>query len=118
MSRYYWGVDLGGTKIECAVMSYDGDRCVLRERIATQSEQGYEHVLQRIKLLVELCAEKVGEYPESIGFGTPGALDPQTGVMKNCNSTSLNGQPLHNTKAGFCQGKAIGIISQLGRYSQ
>lgn len=94
MSRYYWGVDLGGTKIECAVMSYDGDRCVLRERIATQSEQGYEHVLQRIKLLVELCAEKVGEYPESIGFGTPGTLDPQTGVMKNCNSTSLNGKPL------------------------
>lgn len=94
MNRYYWGIDLGGTKIECAVMAYDDDRCVLRERIATEEEQGYDHVLQRIRLLVGLCVDKVGESPRCIGFGTPGTLDPQTGMMKNCNSTSLNGRPL------------------------
>ncbi|WP_299019683.1 ROK family protein [uncultured Photobacterium sp.] len=94
MSRYYWGVDLGGTKIECAVMSYDDDQCVLRERIATEGARGYEHVLYRIKQLIELCAERVGEYPVRVGFGTPGVLDPQTRVMKNCNSTSLNGKAL------------------------
>ncbi|WP_064607911.1 ROK family protein [Photobacterium sp. J15] len=94
MSRYYWGVDLGGTKIECAVMSRDDDQCIVRERIATEGEHGYEHVLQRIKSLIDICAEKVGEYPERVGFGTPGVLDPQTGVMKNCNSTSLNGKAL------------------------
>ena len=27
-------------------------------------------------------------------MGTPGALDPDLGGMKNCNSTHLNGQPL------------------------
>lgn len=94
MSRYYWGIDLGGTKIECAVMSYQDDQCVLRERIATEGHKGYEHVLQRIKLLIEQCAEKVGESPAIVGFGTPGTLDPQTGLMKNCNSTSLNDKPL------------------------
>ncbi|MCW8330216.1 ROK family protein [Photobacterium sp. SDRW27] len=94
MSRYYWGIDLGGTKIECAVMSYEDDQCVLRERIATEGDKGYEHVLQRIKLLVDLCTDKIGEKPESVGFGTPGTLDPQTGLMKNCNSTSLNGKAL------------------------
>lgn len=93
MSQYYWGVDLGGTKIECAVMSRKDDQCVLRKRVATEGSKGYVHILQRIKSLIDTCAESVGEYPEAIGFGTPGALDPQTGVMKNCNSTALNGQP-------------------------
>jgi predicted NBD/HSP70 family sugar kinase len=32
--------------------------------------------------------------PQKIGFGTPGVLDPLLKVMKNSNSTSLNGQPL------------------------
>ncbi|PSW06672.1 ROK family protein [Photobacterium lipolyticum] len=92
MSQYYWGVDLGGTKIECAVMARKDNRCVVRKRVLTQSDKGYVHILQRIKLLIDKCVEVVGEYPDAIGFGTPGALDPQTGVMKNCNSTALNGQ--------------------------
>ncbi len=94
MQKYYWGVDLGGTKIECAVLDQQTDECVLRERTPTEGEIGYRHVLDNIKSLIERCAEKVGEYPKSIGFGTPGTLDPQTGVMKNCNSTHLNDQPL------------------------
>ncbi|WP_205626078.1 ROK family protein [Photobacterium aquae] len=92
MSKYYWGVDIGGTKIECAVLAYHDDSCVLRKRIATEQEKGYQSVLQRIKQLIDECAQEVGEYPCAIGFGTPGTLDPATGVMKNCNSTYLNGQ--------------------------
>ncbi|MGF1688383.1 ROK family protein [Photobacterium japonica] len=94
MSKYYWGIDLGGTKIECAVMAYDDDRCVLRERIPTEGEKGYQHVINQIKRLIDRCIELVGESPSAVGFGTPGTLDPATGVMKNCNSTHLNGQPL------------------------
>jgi fructokinase len=37
---------------------------------------------------------KSGLDPKTIGFGTPGVLDPFLQTMKNCNSTSLNGQPL------------------------
>ncbi|WP_413111726.1 ROK family protein [Thaumasiovibrio sp. DFM-14] len=94
MQKYYWGVDLGGTKIECAVMDRETDTCVLRERMPTEGDKGYRHVLDNIKMLIERCAEQVGAYPERVGFGTPGTLDPQTGVMKNCNSTHLNDQPL------------------------
>ena len=94
MSKYYWGIDLGGTKIECAVMAYDDDRCVLRERIPTEGEKGYQHVINQIKRLIDRCIEFVGESLSAVGFGTPGTLDPATGVMKNCNSTHLNGQPL------------------------
>lgn len=93
MSQFYWGVDLGGTKIECAVMNTE-DQCVLRHRIDTEGEQGYEHVIGRIGLLVNTCANELGVFPERVGFGTPGTLDPATGVMKNCNSTFLNGRTL------------------------
>ena len=94
MDRYYWGVDLGGTKIECAVIERDTDSCVVRERIATEGDQGYTHILNQIKLLIDRCADQLGMRPQAIGFGTPGTLDPRYGVMKNCNSTALNGQPL------------------------
>ncbi|MGF1704218.1 ROK family protein [Photobacterium makurazakiensis] len=96
MAEYYWGIDLGGTKIECAVLSYKDDKCVLRERIATEGEQGYQHVLGQIKKLVDRCTALIGEQPYAIGFGTPGTLDPSAQTMKNCNSTHLNGQPLHH----------------------
>ncbi|ENP8455232.1 ROK family protein [Photobacterium damselae] len=92
--QYYWGVDLGGTKIECAVIDRNTEECVVRERIATEGQFGYEHVLNRIKELIDLCKEKSGITPARIGFGTPGTLDPKLGIMKNCNSTSLNGKPL------------------------
>ncbi|OBU28014.1 sugar kinase [Photobacterium kishitanii] len=94
MDRYYWGVDLGGTKIECAVIERNSDICVVRERIATESDQGYSHILNQIKLLIDRCVEQLGQRPQAIGFGTPGTLDPHYGVMKNCNSTALNGKPL------------------------
>ena len=94
MDKFNWGIDLGGTKIECAVLDKATGKCVLRERIATEREQGYQHILMQIQRLVLRCAESIGSYPEKIGFGTPGTLDPNTQVMKNCNSTELNGQPL------------------------
>ncbi|PSW19998.1 sugar kinase [Photobacterium sanctipauli] len=96
MANHYWGVDLGGTKIECAVLSYANNECVVRERIPTEGNKGYQHVLQQIKRLVVRCESLVGERPEAIGFGTPGTLDPISQTMKNCNSTHLNGQPLHH----------------------
>lgn len=94
MDRYIWGIDLGGTKIECIVLAKDSSECVLRERIATESQHGYEHILSQITTLIMRCAAMLGDYPKVVGFGTPGVLDPRTGVMKNCNTTALNGQAL------------------------
>jgi predicted NBD/HSP70 family sugar kinase len=44
--------------------------------------------------LVNLLAEASGLRPSTIGFGTPGVLDPLLQTMKNCNTTCLNGRPL------------------------
>lgn len=91
-----WGVDLGGTKVEGVVL--DPDRLtepIVRLRFPSEANKGYGHLCGQIKRLIEkMESETGGRRPETIGFGTPGAADPETGLMKNCNSTVLNGTRL------------------------
>lgn len=92
----FWGVDLGGTKIEAVVLE-DPHRPIplVRRRTATEREKGYSHILSRIRLLIdEIVEEEDLKRPDRIGFGTPGSCDPGTGRMRNCNTTCLNDQPL------------------------
>ena len=89
---YRIGIDLGGTKIEGVVLDAGGKE-ILRKRIATEREHGYQHILQRIKWLHdELAAAADG--PTTFGIGTPGAVSPRTGLLKNSNTVCLNGQPV------------------------
>src|SRR5690349_77020 len=76
-----WGIDLGGTKIECAVLDSNLDT-IIRKRIPTEADKGYPHILSQIKKLIEQVSEEIGEKPSAIGFATPGALEPGTRVMK------------------------------------
>jgi len=93
-NQQLWGLDLGGTKVECVVLeSEDNPKILARERIYTEKENGYRHILNRIKLLVDTVEKQVGSRPSHIGIGTPGTIDPSTGNLKNSNSTELNGQP-------------------------
>ena len=71
--KYYWGVDLGGTKIECVVLDRGNDAVVLRERLPTDRHKGYRHIVGQIARLVELCADTIEESPAVLGIGTPGA---------------------------------------------
>lgn len=94
-NKYLWGVDLGGTKTECVVLSADDpSKIITRKRIPTESQNGYQHIIHRIQTLVNMVKEETGIIPQHIGFGTPGALEPATQIMKNCNTTCLNGQAL------------------------
>jgi predicted NBD/HSP70 family sugar kinase len=91
-----WGIDLGGSKIEGAIMdAAHPDRVVCRTRVPTESGLGYEHIVNRVRLVVErLEAESGQPRPRVIGVGTPGAIEPATGTLKNSNTVCLNGQPL------------------------
>lgn len=95
MNNSLWGIDLGGTKIEGVVLkSMDDPTPLIRTRVDTEAEQGYEHIVQQIHKLVKMMEDGSGLKPQRIGFGTPGVLDPVLQTMKNCNSTQLNGMPL------------------------
>lgn len=87
------GIDLGGTKIEAIVMGSQS-RVLHRERVPTPRED-YRATLQAIAGLVQRAEAAVGaKQPLRCGFGTPGALSPATGRIKNANSLCLNHQPL------------------------
>ncbi|WPP51222.1 ROK family protein [Catalinimonas niigatensis] len=91
-----WGIDLGGTKIEGVILkSADNPEVLLRKRIPTEQAQGYAHIISRIKLLIEMMAEESGLSAEKIGIGTPGTVDPLSGLHKNSNTTCLNGNRFH-----------------------
>ncbi len=90
-SRAAIGVDLGGTKIEAAVLDEDG-RSLWRERMPTPAGD-YRATLQCIAALVARAEQGTGRSGCSIGIGGPGTLGTD-GRIRNANSTCLNGQPL------------------------
>ncbi len=83
------GIDLGGTKIEGVRLHPDG-RLDPRLRIPTPGGD-YRAILDAIADLVARL-DPGGTLP--VGIGTPGALSPATGLLRNSNSTCLNGRPL------------------------
>jgi fructokinase len=85
------GVDLGGTKIEVAVLDTAG-QFVFRERQPTP-QGNYTGTVEAIASLVHRAETAVGTV-DSIGIGTPGAISPRSGLIKNANSVVLNDKPL------------------------
>ncbi len=84
------GVDLGGTKIEIAALHADG-RIVLRERFPSPLGD-YDATVRGVRDGV-LKAEAELSAICTVGLGIPGTISPATGLVKNANSTWLNGKP-------------------------
>ena len=84
------GIDLGGTKIEVAAFAADGAE-VFRRRIPAPRDS-YEATVEALRGLVD-AAERATSRRGTVGVGTPGAVSPATGLLKNSNSTWLNGRP-------------------------
>jgi len=85
------GVDLGGTKIEALAIADDG-RELRRQRVATPRGD-YAATVAAIVTVVGDVERAVGARG-TVGIGIPGAISPATGLVKNANSTWLNGRPL------------------------
>lgn len=110
MTELRVGVDLGGTKIEAVVVRLGGETpdVVARERVATEREEGYEAVLARTAALVRDVTRAAGarDLPK-IGVGMPGSITwrgPDGGraaepLVKNSNTTCLNGRPFRGDLA-------------------
>ncbi|MBF0423179.1 MAG: ROK family protein [Magnetococcales bacterium] len=104
------GLDLGGTKIEVAVLTETGEFWY-RHRIATP-QGDYKKTLAAVVALIHQAIEKIkNEQPDatdpgsiSVGIGLPGAISHRTGRVKNANSTCLIGEDLQGdleTMLGF-----------------
>lgn len=85
------GVDLGGTKTEVVVLDDSGVERH-RRRVPTPRDD-YAATLAAIAGLVDE-AERAAGRCRSVGMGIPGSISPHTGLVRNANSTWLNGRPL------------------------
>ena len=81
------GIDFGGTKIEAAILDSSG-AFLTRQRVATPAY--YDAALSAVADLVARVEGEAGP-ARSIGIGVPGSISPRTGVMRNANTTYLNG---------------------------
>ncbi len=94
------GIDLGGTKIEGVAIDAGGT-LLARERVATPRDRYDETIGAIAALVARLEAEAGGR--GTVGVGMPGAVSPATGLIKNANSTWLNGR-----RFGVDLGTALG----------
>ncbi|WIM14176.1 ROK family protein [Enhydrobacter sp.] len=85
------GIDLGGTKIEALAIDEAGAERA-RLRVPTPATS-YEDSVKAIAGLVGELERRVGARC-TVGVAHPGAVSPATGLIKNANSTRLNGRPL------------------------
>jgi hypothetical protein len=97
------GVDLGGTKKEAIAIDESGNE-LWRRRVATPVEN-YDELLGAIRNLV-LAAENELSQKCAVGIGSPGAISPSSGLIRNSNSTVLNGRPL-DRDLSECLGRPI-----------
>jgi len=95
MSDHLWGIDLGGTKIEAAIIDPVSFRSIERQRISTEANLGYRHILDQMsKLIRQLESSSRQKRPSKVGIGTPGICDPKSGRMLNANTICLIDEPL------------------------
>jgi fructokinase len=82
------GVDFGGTKIEAAVLGEDG---AFLSRVRAPNPGSYDAAIRAVQQLVATAEAEAGGRG-TIGVGTPGSSSPRSGLIRNSNSTYLNGR--------------------------
>jgi fructokinase len=85
------GVDFGGTKIEAAALDAEGR---FQARVRAPSPGSYEASLEVVRELIAQAEREAGISGASIGVGIPGSPSPASGLIRNANTTHLNGQLL------------------------
>ncbi|MCA9277713.1 MAG: ROK family protein [Phycisphaeraceae bacterium] len=95
-TQHYLGVDLGGTNIQAGVVDTQGN-VIARSKRRTKPEVGLEGVVDRI----EKCARKACEKAEveieeltGIGIGSPGGVDPVSGMVQDAENLFWKDVPL------------------------
>jgi fructokinase len=84
------GIDLGGTKTELIAVDAGGE-LRHRARVATPAHD-YDAIIASVVQLVQSAEAALGARAR-IGIGTPGAISPASGLMRNSNTVVLNGKP-------------------------
>ena len=88
-SKHRIGIDLGGTKIEIIVLN-ERHETLLRERLPTPRGE-YQETIDTITDMIAQAEGQLG-VQATVGVCMPGSFSPATGLVRNANSTWLNGR--------------------------
>ena len=75
------GVDLGGTKVEAALVD-DKGHIIFSQRYPTHSKKGPAAVIADIQTCVKDCMMKASKDAVALGIGVAGQVEPSTGSVK------------------------------------
>ena len=78
---YYFGIDLGGTNVAAAAVDQAG---TILGKASLPTPRGAERVAGQMAAAVEAAAQAAGVTvagAEAVGVGSPGAIDPENGVV-------------------------------------
>ena len=90
---YTIGVDLGGTNIVAALADETG-RLLARVHRPTAMPRSAEEIAVDIALCIEEMMAQSPAPVECVGIGTPGSVNPQTGVVGFANNLNFENTPL------------------------
>jgi len=85
------GIDLGGSKMETVLLGPQGNM-VWRQRRVTPAHD-YWQILRSLREMVRE-AEQFATTELPVGIGTPGAISPRSGCLRNSNTVCMNGKNL------------------------
>ncbi|MBL7665278.1 MAG: ROK family protein [Bacteriovoracaceae bacterium] len=109
MSKYFLGIDIGGTKTEIALLSDKGKsklplkvekknyHILLKKRMPTQKELGYQNLIIKLASFIQdtLTKHKISmSMINGIGIGLPASVDPTTGLIADIKTSPFNAQNL------------------------
>ena len=81
-TKVYGGIDLGGTTINIGLITQDGE-IVAEKRCASKVEDGVDHVLDQIVLIIRDLIEPAGKQfsLQVMGIGTAGNVNIEKGIL-------------------------------------
>lgn len=91
------GIDIGGTKIELLALN-ENSKVVFKQRLPTQRELGYQHILNQIQQLFKILFKELNTEAKilSVGISMPGTVDPQKKIMPLGNTRVLENKHIIN----------------------
>ena len=93
---YYLGIDLGGTNIACGIVD-ENYNVVAKASLKTNAPRSAEEIVADMAKASMMAIENANIKKEDIkfgGVGSPGAVNPNTGVVATANNLKFSNVPL------------------------
>jgi len=89
------GVDIGGTKIEAALVDKNG-KIIVSQKSATNAEKGVDAVITNLVQCIKVCLDNSEHMTGSIGIGMAGQIDRDSGTIRSSPNLGWKDIPLKN----------------------